>query len=660
MRRALAGGAVGAALVIATAAVTSQGPQANQSSGRRSIAAQEWPNPGGDKGATRYSPLAQITRENVRELAIAWRRPGIADELRARVPDLQKLKPANNRAFPLVIGETIYLPNSVGLVEAIDGATGKTVWVQEPPAGQPIGGAAMRSVAYWRDGANERIFAVRNSHLWALDARTGALVPGFGDNGRVDLRPRFGAVGRAMLMWNFAPFVCNDIVIVGVGLNDNIKTRDEPPGMVQAFDTRTGKPLWTFNPIPRPGELGNETWENDSWSYSGSANVWSFMSADEELGYAYLPTGSPTSDMYGGHRLGDNLFGNSLVCVKCATGERVWHFQTIHHDLWDWDNNVAPILADIRVNGKPIKAVVQLTKQAMAFVFDRVTGAPVWPIEERPVPASLTPGERAAKTQPFPSKPAPFDRHGLTEDDLLDFTPELRREALAIARQYVLGPVFTPPSIKGDGPNATKGTLQLPGEIGGAQYMGAAFDPGTGLLYVPSISATFAADLIPGDDASGLRYVRGTREHVPGPAGLPLMKPPYGRIVAIDLNRGEHVWMMPNADGPRDHEAIRHLKLPPLGQPMHDRVIVTPTLLLAAQGDVVGEAATPPFGGPNGRRFRAYDKKTGAVVWELELPAGATGGMAAYMAQGKQYVVLPIGTRGQAPEIVALALSGAR
>ena len=235
--------------------------------------------------------------------------------------------------------------------------------------------------------------------------------------------------------------------MVGVSLNDNIKTREEPPGLVQAFDVRTGKPRWVFNPIPRPGEIGNETWENDSWSYSGSANVWSAMSADEELGYAYLPTGSPTGDMYGGHRLGNNLFGNSVVCVKCLTGERVWHFQTIHHDLWDWDNNVAPMLVDITVNGKPIKAVVQLTKQAMAYVFDRVTGTPVWPIVERPVPASTTPGERASATQPIPTRPAPFDRQGLTTDDLIDFTPALRAEALAIAKRYVLGPVFTPPSI---------------------------------------------------------------------------------------------------------------------------------------------------------------------------------------------------------------------
>jgi quinoprotein glucose dehydrogenase len=613
----------------------------------------EWLNVGGDKGSTRYSPLRQIDRTNAGQLRIAWRRPGVADELRAKYPEVRS---GTNRSTPLLINGVLYGPNAVGLVEAFDPATGKTIWVQEPPDGQPIGGSATRAIAYWRGGAEERIFAIRGQFLWALEIKTGKLVSSFGTNGRIDLKPALGPLGKAMAFWNFAPFVCNDVVMVGVSLNDNIKTREEPPGIVQAFDVRTGKSRWVFRPIPRPGEPGNETWENDSWAYTGSANVWSLMSADEQLGYAYLPTGSPTSDMYGGHRLGDNLFGNSVICVKCATGEKVWHFQTIHHDLWDWDNNVAPILADINVDGRPIKAVVQLTKQAMAYVLDRVTGKPVWPIEERPVPASTTPGERASRTQPFPTRPAPFDRHGLTTADLVDFTPALKAEAMEIARHYVLGPVFTPPSVKGDGPNATKGTLQMPGETGGAQHIGAAFDHETGMLYVPSITATFAADLVPGEPDTNLRYVRGTREHIAGPQGLPIMKPPYGRITAIDLNTGRHVWMVPNADGPRDHPALKGLDLPPLGQPMHDRVIVTPTLLLAAQGDIIGEAATPPFGGQGDRKFRAYDKATGAVLAEIQLPAGAAGGMLTYMHGGKQYIVLPIATRGYPPEIVALSL----
>jgi quinoprotein glucose dehydrogenase len=613
----------------------------------------EWLALGGDAGSTRYSPLTGIDRTNVDRLRIAWRRPAVASEFAAAHPEL---KFGNNRSAPLMVGGVLYAPNAVGLVEAFDAATGATIWVQEPPAGEPPGGTATRGVAVWRGGAETRIYALRNSQLWALDARTGSLVSSFGDRGRIDLKTRLGNLGRAMVIWNFAPFVCQDVVMVGVSLNDNIKTREEPPGLVQAFDVRTGKPRWVFNPVPRPGEIGNDTWENDSWSYSGSANVWSAMSADEELGYAYLPTGSPTGDMYGGHRLGNNLFGNSVVCVKCLTGERVWHFQTIHHDLWDWDNNVAPVLADITVNGKPIKAVVQLTKQAMAYVFDRVTGTPVWPIVERPVPASTTPGERASATQPIPSRPAPFDRQGLTTDDLIDFTPALRAEALTIARQFVLGPIFTPPSIAHEGAGVTRGTLQLPGDTGGAQYTGAAFDRDTGWLYISSITSTFVADLVPGDPATGLRYVRGDRDHVAGPQGLPLMKPPYGRVVAINLNTGDHVWTVPNADGPRDHPALKSLNLPPLGQPIHDRLIVTPTLLFAAQGDANGEAATPPFGASGSHKFRAYDKATGAVIRELDLPAGATGGMVTYQRNGRQYILLPVGTRGQPSELIALSL----
>lgn len=613
----------------------------------------EWVHLGGDAGSARYASLSQITPSNLGTLRIAWRRPAVAPELAAAHPDL---KFGNIRSTQFFSRGVLYFTNAVGLVEAVDPGTGRTIWAQQLPAGQPLTGAATRGVALWRDARETRVFALRNQRLWALDAATGALVPSFGDNGSVDLTTRLGSLGKAMVMWNFAPFVCQDVVMVGVSLNDNIKTRQEPPGLVQAFDVKTGKPQWVFNPIPRPGELGSETWENDSWSYSGSANVWSAMSADEELGLAYLPTGSPTGDMYGGSRLGHNLFGNSIVCVRCATGERVWHFQTIHHDLWDWDNNVAPILTDITVDGRPLKAVVQLTKQAMAYVFDRVTGKPVWPIEERPVPASKTPGERAAPTQPFPTKPAPFDRHGLQEADLIDFTPALKAEGLAIAKRYVLGPIFTPPSVAGSGPNDTQGTLQLPGEIGGAQYTGAAFDRQTGILYVSSISATFAADLQPGAPDAGLRYVRGRREQVPGPQGLPIMKPPYGRIVAIDLNTGDHKWMVPNADGPRDHPALKGLSLPPLGQPIHDRLIATPTMLIAAHGDAGGEAATPTFGAEGSRLLRAYDKASGKVLAETSLPAGAVGGFSTYLHQGKQYIVLPVGTRGRPSEIIALSL----
>ena len=414
--------------------------------------------------------------------------------------------------------------------------------------------------------AAQRILSVRPPYLLATDVETGQLAPDFGDAGRVDLRVYADTPELVDYSWSSPPLVVRDVVIVGSAMADHPLTKEQRPGYVRAYDVRTGALRWPWNPIPRAGEPGVETWLDDSWEYSGMANVWTMMSADEEIGLIYLPTGAPTNDMYGGHRPGNNLFANSLVCVRAETGEQVWHFQMVHHDLWDYDNNVAPILMDITVDGREIKAVVQLTKQAIAYVFDRVTGEPVWPIVERPVPGSKTPGEWISPTQPFPTKPAPFDVHGISVDTLIDLTPELREEAMEIAAPYVLGEIFTPPSIRGDGDGDRKGTLQLPGSVGGAEWGGAGFDPKTGMLYVPSVTGTFAADLTPGNpDRMNVRYTRGTRAFPLGPQGLPLLKPPYGRITAIDMNTGEHVWMVPNGDGLRDHPAIAHLNLPPLG-----------------------------------------------------------------------------------------------
>ena len=519
------------------------------------------------KGLPSDSPLDQINASNVANLRIAWRRSAVADELKAAQPDLRF---GNSfRSTPLMIDGVLYAQNGIGLVEAFDPETGKTIWVQERFEGDQLRGQPSRGIAQWGTNAEARLLTVRGQYLVALEPKTGKIIRSFGSNGRVDLLPAIGPKATGFAMTS-SPQVCNDVVIIGNAMSDSPNRKDSlAPGIVQAIDVRTGRVRWTFNPIPRPGEVGSETWEEDSWSYSGAANTWSLISSDEQLGLAYLPTGAPTNDMYGGHRPGDNLFSNSLVCVRCATGERVWHYQLVHHDLWDYDTNVAPILVDIPANGKVVRAVVQLTKQAMAYVFDRATGRPIWPIEERPVPTSKTPGEKTARTQPFPTKPAPFDRHGLTTDDLIDFTPELRAEALEIAKRYVLGPIYTPPSVRGPGPTDTKGTLQMPGATGGAEWGGAGFDPETGIIYVPSITGTFAADLLPGDPkTTDLRYTRGDRELVIGPRGLPITKPPYGRIVAIDLKSGDHLWSVANGDGPRDHEAVRHLNLPPLGQPI--------------------------------------------------------------------------------------------
>jgi quinoprotein glucose dehydrogenase len=630
----------------------------------------EWTRYGGDPGSTKYSPVDQINKGNVSQLRVAWRRPAVDPSISSKVPDFSHSN--NFRATPLMIDGVLYSPNGIGLVEAFNPGTGKTLWVQEPFPDEPaqgLRGDSERGVTYWSDGTERRLFVVRGEYLIALDARTGKPQTAFGDNGRVNLRPGLGP-RATVYSWTGAPQVCRDVVIVGTGLggsmSDAPRRKEQPPGNVQAFDVRSGKPRWTFHPIPSPGEVGNETWENDSWAYSGEANLWSLISADEDQGFAYLPLTSPTNDMYGGHRLGNNVFANTLVCVRCLTGERVWHYQIVHHDLWDYDLPAAPILADITVGGTPIKAVVQLTKQAFVFVFDRTSGKPVWPIEERPVPGSDTPGERTSPTQPFPTKPPPFDRQGVSVDDLIDFTPELRAEAIQLVKQYRIGPVFTPPSVRADGAGGIRGTVQLPGSVGGADWQGGAFDPETGMLYVPSITGPFTADIVKGDPAvSNLNYVSGTRAWTPGPQGLPLLKPPYGRITAIDLNKGDQVWMVPNGEGPRNHPLLKPLNLPPLGNPGRSAPLVTKTLLFVGEGSPImsslGSRLRPEMPaslapGAGGNKFRAYDKATGATLWETELPAGTTGAPMTYMFGGKQYIVVAIGSREGSAEFVALSL----
>jgi len=642
-RRRWAGVALVGAVVLAAPASSANVGTANG----------QWGSYAGDKASTKYSPLDQIDRNNARNLRIAWRRPAVADELRAKHPGL-KFSNAF-RSTPLMVGGVMYASNGIGLVEAFDPATGKTIWIQELPGegDDVLRGSASRGIAYWADGEHARILAVRGPYLMAIDAKTGRLIDSFGDGGKVDLRLGLAA-GPVAYSWSSGPTIVRDVVAVGGTMSDNPTRKESHRGDVRAYDVRTGRLRWTFHVVPQAGEYGVETWENDSWTYTGHANAWTMFSADEELGYLYVPLSSPTSDMYGGHRPGDNLFSDSIVCLRADTGERVWHFQTVHHDLWDYDLPAAPILGDITVGGRRIRAAIQLTKSAFAFAFDRVTGAPVWPIEERRVPASHTPGERTAPTQPFPTKPAPFDRQGVSLDDLIDFTPELRAEAEEIAKRYVLGPMFTPPSIRSTEPGGTQGTLQLPGSVGGANWGGGAFDPETGMLYVPSVTGAFAADLLPGDpEHTNLRYVRGRRLFVEGPRGLPLLKPPYGRITAIDLNTGEHKWMVPNGDGPRHHPALQHLRLPPLGQPGRAAPLLTRTLLFLGEGDPIN-GRTPPGGG--GNRFRALDKSSGEVVWEFELPAGTTGAPMTYMHKGKQYVVVAIGGNRHPAEFVAFAL----
>ena len=613
----------------------------------------EWRSYGGDAGSTKYSSLDAIDETNVQNLQVAWRWQSVDYDRQAEDPDLR----FNGilLATPLKVGDALFTTTNLGQAAAIDPVTGETLWVYNSVAeGTAAGrGRGTRGLAYWTDGSEDRLLIVSGEHLVALGTRTGELYPEFGEDGKVDLRQDMGP-RLQRYSWNAAPLVCGDVVIVGAAMSDSPTQQEATPGYVRGYDVITGQLRWRFNPVPQPGQAGNETWEDGSWRYSGNANVWTLMSADEELGIVYLPVSTPTNDWYGGHRLGDNLFAESLVALECATGERVWHFQMVHHGLWDYDNPAAPNLVDITVDGRPIQAVVQVSKQGFTYVFDRVTGEPVWPIVELAVPSSLVPGERASPTQPFPTWPLPFERQGITVNDLIDFTPELRAEAIEILGGYVFGPMFTPPSIRNDDPDETQGTIQLPGWVGGADWNGAAVDPETQTLYVPSITAPIVVALNePDPDASDFRYVRGAPRSVQGPRGLPLVKPPWGRITAIDLNTGEHLWMVPNGEGIRDHEELQGLDLPWLGVPGRPAPLLTKTLLFIGEGSP-SMVAMPRFGG--GKMFRAYDKHTGEVVWEMELEAGTAGAPMTYMADGRQYIVVGIGETNHPAEFIALSL----
>jgi quinoprotein glucose dehydrogenase len=612
----------------------------------------QWRYYSADNGAAKYSPLDQIDRDNVARLSVAWRHPHADPELLAAYAELQ----LSNRymATPIMVDGVLYVTNGFGLAEALDPATGRTLWTQRPLVPAPEGLPSLmisKGVAYWSDDSEARLLTVRQQYLYALDPRTGEPLEDFGDGGKVDLN-----VGEYRYRWAGVPLVVRDVVVVGSSMleQDSAASMQGVPGDVRAYDVRTGEPRWTFRVIPRAGEAGIESWQHDSFKYTGAGNVWAMMSADEELGYVYAPTSSPTNDMYGGHRLGDNLYTSSVVCLDAQTGERVWHLQTVHHDLFDYDVPAAPILVDITVDGRDIRALAQITKQGFVFVLDRATGEPVWPIEERAVPASTVPGELASPTQPFPTRPPPVERQGIFIDDLIDFTPELRAEAVDIIKPYITGPLFTPPSIRGDGPGQTRGTIQLVGATGGPSWHGGAFDPETGMLYVPSRTVPFVADLVPGDPAStDLRYRAGSRPLIDGPRGLPLVKPPYGRITALDLNRGEEVWTVANGDGPRDHPELEALDLGPLGEAVPSGAIATRTLLFVTEGDP-GTPRTPP--GAGGTKFKALDKATGDTLWEIDLGAGANGTPMTYLHDGRQYVVVAIGGPGHPAELVALAL----
>jgi quinoprotein glucose dehydrogenase len=611
----------------------------------------EWRHYHGDAGGTRYSPLDQITADNVGNLEIAWR---WTSQNFGPTPELK------SETTPLMVDGVLYFTAGFRRdVIAIDAGTAETLWTFRFDEGERGAKAPRRNsgrgVSYWTDGrGDERVFVITPGfHLIALDARTGRPIPDFGIDGIVDLKRGFDQPVdlEANNLGSSSPgVVFEDLVIVGPAMSGAARLRSKvaTPGHVTAWDTRTGERRWIFHTVPKPGEYGYETWEGDSASYSGHAGVWAPMSLDEDLGYLYLPVEVATSDYYGGHRHGDNLFSSSLVCLNARTGERVWHHQIVHHDIFEYDNSSVPILMDVTIEGRPVRAVVQLTKQSFAFAFDRVTGEPLWPIEERPVPPSDVPGEKASPTQPFPTKPAPLDRQGVTENDLIDLTPAIKEEAVSIASHYRLGPLYSPPSLA-DAADGTHGTIELPGTGGGALWEGGAVDVETGMLYVGTLTSPTLMALRQEPEYSDIAYVA-SGHSVHGPQGLPLFKPPFGRITAVDMNTGEHVWMKPNGGTPpaiANHPALQGVDLEPTGSLSRAVLLVTKTLLFAGEG-WRGE----PF-------FRAYDKATGEILAEIPIPAQASSLPMTYLHDGKQYIVFAVGdTASEHPaELIALSLS---
>jgi len=691
----------------------------------------DWPYYTADIRGTKYSPLDQINAGNFKNLEVAWRFK--TDNLGTR-PEY-KLE-----GTPLAINGVLYTTAGTRRsVIALDGKTGELIWSHSYREGNRAAIAPRqlsgRGVAYWTDGkGDERIVYVTTGYrLIELNAKNGSMVQSFGEGGLVDLK-RGAVFGKGQQIdleqgeigLHSTPLVVKDVVIVGSSFKEGmtVKTHNNTKGIVRAFDVKTGKLLWTFNTIPRPGEFGNDTWENESWAINGNTGVWTQMTADEDAGLVYLPVEDPTSDFYGGHRPGNNLFGDSLVCVDVKTGQRKWHFQVAHHPIWDYDLSSAPILMDITVNGKAIKAVAQPSKEAFLYVFDRITGQPVWPIEEKPVPQSDVPMEKTSPTQPFPTKPPAYARQAVTVDELINFTPELNEQAKQLVSRYRLGPMFLPGVVsKTEGPIAA---LTIGTTGGGTNWPGAGADPETHVVYAQAANTGVAPiGLVePPAGFSDIRYVAGTagqpfveregpgfgsaadsplrggalqrqvetaqqearggrpstgsgQAAQPTPAaggrggqtppqgggggltvqGLPLLKPPYGVLNAIDLDKGELKWQVPHGDTPdvvRNHPALKGLNIPKTGQQGSVGLLVTKTVVVLGDPQVT---TTPEH--PRGAMLRAYNKDTGAEVGAMWMPAQQSGSPMTYKGpDGRQYIVVAVSGGAYSGEYLSFALPG--
>ncbi len=610
----------------------------------------DWPVYHGNEFSQRYSPLDQINADNVGTLKMAW---SFSTQNFGPTTDI------TNPSTPLEVNGILYA--NVGLtrnVVALDATTGQVLWMYNMDEGErfrtaPRKGAG-RGVAYWTGGDKTRIFDITPGyHLISLDAETGIPDANFGENGVVDLMvglrntedPRFNDIDIGA---SAPPFVMNDVIVVGAAHSTGGRPRSKRnvKGDIRGYDVHTGELLWTFHTIPAAGEFGYESWLEDGAEITGNAGVWAPMSGDPELGLVYLPVEGATGDYYGGDRPGSNLFSSSLVALDVKTGERRWHYQLIHHDIWDWDLPAAPVLIDLP-NGR--KVVMSVSKQAFVYAFDRATGEPIWPIEERPVPAGDVPGEWYSLTQPFPTRPAAFDRQGVSEDDLIDFTPELRARALEAVKDFRLSDnLFSPPSLS-EAPDGTRGLLSLPSSTGGANWEGSAIDPETGILYVPSRTQLQALSLAK-NPASDIDFSQGGGVRIPRVEGLEVIKPPYGRVTAIDMNSGDHLWWVANAPTPAriaNHPLLQGVDIPDTGIPTRSGVLLTKTLLFVGEG--IGTADAGP-------RMRVINKQTGEVITTLELPDNQTGLPFTYEHNGKQYLAMFVGGRSAPAQLVAYTL----
>ena len=608
----------------------------------------DWPAYGGGLRAQKYSPVDQISASNVDDLAIAW--VWEAFDNHRYVGALNRRKtPDGFKATPLMAGGRLFVRTAFSAVAALDPTSGETLWTFDPGTGDgprpPVFGFSTRGLAYHRDDdAGDRILLVASDGwLIALSAETGKPLADFGEDGRVDLSKGLRrTLPRRTSTWNYAPALCGEVVVLGNQTHDGSHMlpnwrENVPLGDVRGFDVKTGRQVWVFETIPQAGEFGNDTWGEESWRWMGNTNVWSMMSCDPELGFVYLPVTAPSSHFYGGLRPGDNLFGTSLVAVDARTGKHRWHYQTVHHDIWDYDLPAAPVVADIVMNGKPVRAVAQVSKVGFLYVFDRVTGEPLWPIEERDVPASTLEGEEASPTQPFPTWPPPFEMQGLTEDDLIDFTPQLRKRARQKLDGIRTGGLFLPAS--------TQGSLAVPGWGGGANWGGAAFDPETRMLYVASRREPLlmVAREMP-LTRNGMPYrIRPSSVDI---VGIPVIKPPWSSITAYHLDTGEIAWKVANGRGPKDHPLLKGLDLPDLGERGN-----APGLLVTKQLVFHGHRSR------GSTTLRMLDKATGALVGEHAVQgAHLSAPPMTYLAGGKQFVVLATGNATQPARLTAFRL----